>query len=252
MGRVPFPPVNFSTLSHERLLRVGLAIGALAGVLLALAGLSDLAEGRPRDGGDQLLVLGPTDVVALIGAIAAVLVITTIVAPFPWARLVGIVVTTAVATTAGFEGIRARIAEDFVADERTTLLAGGILVVAAFWTAVAGIAVSLLAMRQIAQDRTEEPDEVLDEIPMRPDGRPLRSSLKASLGFTLGLIGVLAPVLSAVAVALSLGALGDIRAFKGRLGGRGMAIAGVVLGITGLSLLIAVLGVGALVLTPQA
>jgi hypothetical protein len=74
--------------------------------------------------------------------------------------------------------------------------------------------------------------------------------MKGTLGVALGIAGVIAPVFSGVATALSLGALGDIRSHDGRMGGRGTALTGVVLGIVGLSLLIAVLGFGGLFLKP--
>lgn len=239
-------------LSHERLLRAGLALGALGAALVALSGLADLSEGAARRGGGTA-TLAVESVMPVIGASALLLLISTIVVAFPWARLVGVFVTTAVAFVAGIEGLRGRTADVFAPDERTALLGGGLMLVGAFWIALTGVAVALVAMRQIVQSGPPAPDgdSAPDAGEAPPDGRPPRTSGKAGLGLALGVGGVFAPVLSGLAVALSLTALGDIRAGDGRVGGRPLAIAGIVLGIVGLSLLVAFLGVGALVLTPR-
>jgi len=242
--------VTFSGLSHERLLRAAMALGALAALFVALAPLGKLTQGHSRDHEGLIVTLDVEQVVGIIGAVACVVVIAAIFAPWGWARFVGVLAMSAAATTSGIELVRGRISETFVADERTTLLGGGQLLTAAFWVAVVAIGLVLLALRQIAMARPQEPEERLEAMVMRPDGRPLRTSMKATLGVALGLGGIIAPVLAGVAAAVSVAALGDVRAHAGRLGGRGMAIAGIVLGTIGLSLMIAILGVGAIILTP--
>src|SRR5690606_33569820 len=132
----------------------------------------------------------------IIGAIACVVALAAIFAPWPWMRFVGVLAISAAATTSGIELVRGRISETFVADERTTLLGGGQLLTAGFWVAIAAIALVLVALRQIAMSRPEEPAERLEAMAMRPDGRPLRTSMKATLGVALGLGGIIAPVLA--------------------------------------------------------
>lgn len=243
--------MNLSDLAPDRLLRMGFGLGALAALLAALAGFAALAEGPDRTAPFvRVSRLDVEPVVAVICLIALAVIVVAAVVPREWVRPIGVLATTAVATSSGIEVVRGRIADAFAPDIRTTLQTGGIMLVVAFWLAIVAIAVQLLALRRLAQTRPLEPAEVLDQVPMRPDGRPLRTSMKGTLGVALGVAGVIAPVFSGVATALSLGALGDIRAYDGRMGGRGTAMTGVVLGIVGLSLLIAVLGFGGLFLKP--
>jgi hypothetical protein len=243
--------VNLSDIAPGRLLRIGFGLGALSALLAALAGLGALAEGPDRTAPVvRTARLDVEPLVVIISLVALAVIVLAAVVPRTWLWPIGVLATTAVATGSGIEVLRGRIADAFAPDIRTTLQAGGIMLAIAFWLAIAAIALQLLALRRFAQTRPVEPPEVLDQIPMRPDGRPLRTSMKGTLGVALGVAGVIAPVFSAVAVASSLGALGDIRAHDGRLGGRGTAMTGVVLGIIGLSLLIAVLGFGGLFLTP--
>lgn len=237
-------------LTGDRLLRASFALGAVAALLLVLAPLGELVEGRLRAHDDVTTTLSVEPVVAIIGAVALVLAVGAAFAPWSWVPYAGVLVVTAVSTTSGIEVVRGRISSTFVADERTTLQGGGIMLFVAFWLGIIAIGAALIALRQVALARPPAPPEVRDAMPLRTDGRPLRSSLRATLGAALGVCGVIAPVFSGVAAALSVTALGDVRAYGGRLGGRGVAIAGVVLGIIGLSLMIAILGVGALVLQP--
>jgi hypothetical protein len=243
--------VNISDISPDRLLRLGFGVGALAAVLAALAGFGALAEGPDRTAPFvRTARLDVEPVVAIIALVALAVILVAAFVPRTWLWPVGVLATTAVATSSGIEVVRGRIADAFAPDVSTSLQTGGVLLVIAFWVAIVAIALQLFALRRFAQERPVEPDEVLDQVPMRPDGRPLRTSMKGTLGVALGIAGVIAPVFSATAVALSLGALGDIRAYDGRMGGRGTAMTGVVLGIIGLSLLIAVLGFGGLFLKP--
>ena len=243
----------WSDLSRERLLRAGFALGALAAALAALAALFALAEGPARRAPvAQTARLDVEPVVGVLAALALVVIILAIAVPRAWMRPIGVLATTTVATSAGIEGVRARVADAFAPDIRTTLLAGGLMLLCAFWLAVIAVGVQLVALRQIAQARPPVSDEERDAVPVAPDGRPLRSAPQGAAGLALGVLGLMAPVFSGLAAALSIEALGRIDAHRGRLGGRGLAIAGMVLGIIGLSLLIAALGLGGLALEPRA
>lgn len=241
-------------LTGERLLRAAFVLGALAALLVALSPLGELTEGRMRAHEDITTTLSVEPTVAVIGAIVFVLAVGAAFAPAQWSWVppVGVLVITAAATTAGIELVRGRISETFVADRSTTLEGGGLMLTAGFWLAVLAIAGALVALRQIALALPPAPPEVREALQVRPDGRPMRSSLRATLGAALGVCGLLAPIFSGAAAALGVTALGDIRSKGGRLGGRGAAIGAIVLGIIGLSLMIAVLGVGNLVLQPGA
>ncbi len=52
----------------------------------------------------------------------------------------------------------------------------------------------------------------------------------------LGIVGMIIPVAAAPAIGLGLFAMDDVRVSGGRIGGRGLAVAGFVLGIVSLSL----------------
>ena len=73
----------------------------------------------------------------------------------------------------------------------------------------------------------------------------LQRARTAPFAAILGVVGVVVVVTSGLAIAYGTLALGDIRSSEERLGGRGMATTGVVLGILVLSLLAAIGGVGA-------
>jgi hypothetical protein len=243
--------VSFSDLRNERLLRAGFALGALAAVCAALAGAAALAESPARRAPvAQTARLEVEPIVSALALASLAIIVTAALSSRTWLRPLGVLATTTVATSAGIEVLRGRVADVFAPDIRTTLLAGGLLLSAAFWVAVVAVAVQLVALRQIAQSRPIEPEERLEQVTVAPDGRPLRSPIQGTAGLALGILGLLAPVMSGLAAALSISALGEIRAYDGRLGGRGAAMAGLVLGIAGLSLLIALLGIGQLTFTP--
>lgn len=243
--------VSHAGPTQERLLRLGHALGAIAAALATASVLFDLAEGPARRAPvAETARLGVESIVAGLGGAALALIVAAIAIRRGWLRPVAVLATTTVATSSGIEVVRGRVADVFAPDVRTTLLAGGVMLLCAFWLAVVAVAVQLVALRQIAQARPVKPDEELEAVEVAPSGRPLRSSPQGAAGLALGVLGLLAPVFAGLAAALSIGALGEIRAHDGRLGGRAPALAGTVLGIVGLSLLIAALGLGGLVLRP--
>ena len=85
----------------------------------------------------------------------------------------------------------------------------------------AGTALALIGLRRPAKG----PDPSLDP----KDG-------KAVASLVLGIVGVVLPFVSAPAIGLGLFAMDDVRVTGGRIGGRGLAVAGFVLGIVSLSL----------------
>jgi hypothetical protein len=89
--------------------------------------------------------------------------------------------------------------------------------------------VLLLAGTGIALTGFRRP--VAEETPSlaRPEGRAVTALL-------LGIVGVPIPILAAPAVGVAVMAMDDARASGGRVGGRGLAVAGLVLGIASLTL----------------
>jgi hypothetical protein len=126
-----------------------------------------------------------------------------------------------------------------------------------FWVGLAGVIVTLVGIRRLAMQASAPSSgaEVAAEEPQVVDetGAPARrqTSGKATVALVLGIAGFITVFASSLAVAFGTLALGDIRASRGSLGGRGVAIAGLVLGFIGLSLLIALVGSGMLSATPS-
>jgi hypothetical protein len=215
--------------------RGGLALAGLAGILIALSPLSDIVEGPAAApiGGVQTAGAGAS--VAVIAGIGAAVILAAAALRLLWLHLLSLVLATGLALVAAFLVISARTSDDFAEGADLTMSAGGLLLVAGFWGALIGVAVALLGVRLVAQ--------AAPPVTLAP-GRVQRART-APLAAILGLVGVVVVVTAGVAVAYGTLALGDIRSSGERLGGRGMATAGVVLGSLVLSLLAAVGGVGA-------
>lgn len=238
--------------STNAFVRAGLAIGAAAAVLVALAPTGDLASGPGRDAADRTASIDLEPAVGLLGAAVAVLLVAAAVVPWLWAHLAGVALCTIVAATSGLIVLTGRTSDDFVADSDISLENGGRLLVLAFWVGLVAVIVTLVGFRRVAIAASDAPP---------PDGEPVagqeaeeaapRSSGKATVALVLGIAGFITVFASALAIAFGTLALGDIRASRGALGGRGIAIAGLVLGFLALSLLVALVGSGMLTASPS-
>ena len=237
--------------STNALVRAGLAVGAAAAVLIAVAPTGDLASGPGRAAADRTATIDLEPAVGLLGAAAAVLLIAAAVAPWLWAHLAGVALCTIVAATSGLIVLTGRTSDDFAADSDISLENGGVLLVLAFWVGLVAVIVTLVGFRRVAIAASDAPpadgepaagDEAEEAAP--------RSSGKATLALVLGIVGFITVFASALAIAFGTLALGDIRASRGTLGGRGIAIAGLVLGFVALSLLVALVGSGMLTASP--
>jgi hypothetical protein len=241
-------------------IRAGLALGAAAGVLAAIAPRWDLVEGPSRDAPGVTKVIEPDRFVGGFGVLIVILLVAAVFVPRLWLWLAGLGVTTGLAGACGLVVSSGRTSSDLAADADVSLLAGGRLLTMAFWVAMVAVAVMLVGFRKMAlAPRPAEEGVVADaedeeDAPApTPSGRARRKpgSGKASLAFALGIGGFMIVIGSSLAVALGTLSLGDIRASGGVLPGRGLAIAAVVLGLVALSLLVALVGVGTLAATPS-
>lgn len=215
--------------------RGGLALAGLAGILVALSPLSDIVDGPASDpaGTTHTAVAGTS--VAIIAAIAAVVVLAASALRLLWLHMLSLVLGNGVALMAALLVISARTSDDFDDGADLTMRGGGLLLVAGFWLALAGVAVGLLGVRLVAQ---AAPPVTMAQ------GR-IQRARTAPMAAILGVVGVVVVVTAALAIAYGTLALGDIRSSGERLTGRGMATAGVLLGALVLSLLAAIGGVGA-------
>ena len=203
-------------------------------------------------------VIEPAGAVGAFGVLVAVVLGAAVFAPRLWAWLAGLGLATALAGACGLVVITARTSADFAPHADVHLLGGGRLLTLAFWVAMVAVAVTLVGFRQLAlaprpQEEVAIPDEEIeDPAPgTRTRTRTKFGSRRASFAFAFGVVGFIIVIGSSLAVALGALALGDIRASGGALPGRGLAIAGLVLGLVALCLLVALVGVGTLAATPS-
>lgn len=219
-------------------IRGGLALGALAAALLAIAPSRDLVAGAAADPARGVYVaqVGPS--LSAVGVVMVVVILAAIALRLLWLHLVALVVTTAVALTASLLVISARISDNIAGDAGVSLRGGGWLLVAAFWIALAGVAVTLVGVRMVAMGGPS---------PKMAGTGPQQRARTAPTAAIFGLLGVAIVITSSLGAAFGILALGDIRASAERLTGRPMALTGIIAGTLVLSLLAAIGGIGMLV-----
>lgn len=219
-------------------IRGGLALGALAAALLAIAPALDLVAGAAAAPARGLYVaqVGPS--LSAVGVVMVVVILAAVALRLLWLHLVALVVTNAAALTASFLVISARISDNIAGDAAVSLRGGGWLLVAAFWIALAGVTVTLVGVRMVAMG---------GPTPKMARTGPQQRARTAPTAAIFGLLGVAIVITSALGVAFGILALGDIRASAERLTGRPMALTGIIAGTLVLSLLAAIGGIGMLV-----
>jgi len=194
--------------------RAGFLIAAIGGVLMAITAGSKAVD---QEGFITIEVAGGW----WLGVVAAVLCIAAAAAPWPWARIAGVIVSTAFALLVSFALIGFRSSEDLVPGVDVTLGPAGYLMLFSSILLFAGTAVALFRFRVPARG----PD------PSRSPGPG-----KSVIALVLGIVGLLIPIAAAPAVGVGLFALDDDIVTEGRTGGRGKAKAGIILGAVSLTL----------------
>jgi hypothetical protein len=239
-------PAHYRSVSLQ--VRVGVALGAIAAVLVAIAPTWGLVEGPARGAPSTTAAVGLDASVGVFGIVTAVLILGSAAAPQLWAHLTGLGVSTLVLSSAGLLVRNGRRSEDFEVDADLSLLGGGVVLVVAFWAALAAVIVALVGFRRVAMT-TPAPEQPLQEEPAGP-GRA-RTSSKAATALVISAAGFFtAGVGSSIGIALGALTLGEIRASGGRVAGRGVATAALVVGMIILSLIVAFGGVEMLSATP--
>ncbi len=194
--------------------RAGFGVAAVGGVLVAAtAGSTAVTQGDLSG----IEVAGGS----WLGVSAAVLCVAAAAAPWAWSRIAGVGASGFFAIIVAFAVIGFRTSDDFIPGVGVSLGAAGWLMVIGVVLLFAGTVVSLVFLRVPAAG---------------PDPSAAPGEGKGVAALVVGIVGVLLPFLAAPAIGLALFAMDDVRAGDGRVGGRGPAVAGLVLGIVSLSL----------------
>ncbi len=217
----PTPTVEFRGTMTDRLCQAGLGAGALAAVLLIIAGLGNDRTVVSQSFGGVPIVLTSASLITLGAIIAAALLVCALL-PYVAARYVGI----------GLLGLAAAIYGSIVvfarADERFTIGREYEFGPAGRWLAVAyGITCVAIVMSLIGSPRVGRPAQ------LTTNGDPATGTSGYSItGFVLSLCAIVTAALTAtLGVAFSIAGMEDHTRSSGARGGRGLAIAGLVVGI---------------------
>ena len=202
------------------LTRVGIGIAAVSGVVAtsALGRVFVSQEPGPfADGADLVIDVEPG---VWIAAFAAVVLAVAAALPMPWARLTGVGVAGALAITLGLSVLTTRLSDRFdTGGPDVELGAGGWILVAATVVGFIGMVVSLVGVAWIAR------------------GRPLPSGSGAGVAsLVLAIVGVLLPMVQAIAIAFGLLGTGGMRGGAPSSQARGLALAGFIVGVAGAAL----------------
>lgn len=224
----PPPPPAVRDYPPTSLGRAGFAVAAIGGVLAAATSGATAVE---QEGVATISVADGS----WLGVAAAALCVAAAVAPWAWARIAGLGVAVLFGVLLAFALIGFRTSDDLVPGEEVSLAAGGWLLLAGSLLLLGGGALALWGLRRPATG---------------PDAARAPREGKGVAALVLGIVGLLIPVTAAPAAGLGLLALDDDRVSGGRVGGRRMGVAGLVLGIVALSLWTLGLTLGMLLAQP--
>jgi hypothetical protein len=206
--------------------RAGIGVCALGCIVGLFSVGSTLAEGRERFGFDETTLDVPPGIIAL-GIIGFVLLVVAAALPYAWANIAGIGLGAAWASFWGLALLGGRSSNTFAENTTPSIGTGGAILLVASIICLLGVALALVGLRS-----SPRPD------PSTFEGSEGRTSGKAVAALVLGIVAI--PVYGTVlgALAITFATLGwlDIRDSDGRLGGKGLAIAGLVCGIVALVL----------------
>lgn len=208
--------------------RAGFAVAAAGGLLAAATTGRTAVE---QEGVGTISVAGG----AWLGLVAAAVCVAAAIAPWTWSRLAGLGIAVLFGVMLAFALIGFRTSDELVPGVEVTLAAGGWLLLAGSLLLLGGASLALCGLRRPAA---------------APDPSRAPREGKGVVALVLGIVGLLIPVTAAPAAGLGLLALDDDRVSGGRVGGRRMAVAGLVLGIVALSLWTLGLTLGMLLAQP--
>jgi len=232
-------------LLRQPLLTAGFGLGVISALVAMFAPGGVIATG-PGSGfatGDVSVDLPAGVVVVFI--IAVVLLAVALSVPQLWAKIAGLGLLCVLATTEALMVIIARSSTDFEAEADLALGRAGAILAIAFGIAVVGLVLALVGSRGLATP---------PRVPLDEEGNALtgpQTSGHATAALVLGICAVLAIPAAALAVGFANLAMGQIGMSNGHRTGRGMAVAGLVLGIVWLSLWGLFMTIGIFVASPS-
>jgi hypothetical protein len=225
------------TLRRQPFTTAGLLIGIASAFLACFAAGRDMVSGPAADveAGTAVVDL-PTGVIVVF-LIGAVLLGGALAIPATWARIVGTALLTALASTYALIVVIARTSDDFREEADLSLEGGGIVLAGAFGVCLVGLVLALIGSRELVR-------------PVDPERLRPGTSGSATASLVLGIAGLFATIAASLAIVFSVLAVGEINGSGSVRTGRGIAIAGLVLGIVWLTLWALFLIAGIFVATP--
>jgi len=207
----------FNSAHHDRLCRIGLWLGVLSAALCITAGFGDRIVAEQGTKTEDL----PAGAFIGVGVTFAVLFGLAVFLQYAWSRITGIGLLGAAAFAYGVMVTVARASDLFVVGPDIKVGSAGLMLVLAFAAACAGLTFALVGAPRIGRPARRGPDGQV--IP----GQSGYAVTSLVLSLCALAVGFTAPL----GIAFAVAAFDDNTRSGGARGGRGMAVAGLVVGI---------------------
>lgn len=213
------PPTTapFNSPHHDRLCRAGLWLGVLSGVLCLVAGFGDRVVAEQ----DLVKVVLAQGALIGVGAVMIVLIGCAVFLPFAWARITGIGVLGVAAFVYAVLVTVGRADTTLQVGPAITLGPAGLMLLLAFLAATTGLVLALVGAPRIGRPAERN---AAGEARQTTSGYAVTS-------LVLSLCGLLVAFTAPLGIAFAVAAFDDDARSGGNRAGRGMAIAGLVVGI---------------------
>jgi hypothetical protein len=211
------PQPTFRSYPQDRMCRGGLWLGALGAALCIFPGFGSESV---ADQGSTSIVFDKA-VYLVTGGIFFVLLVLAATLPHAWARLSGIGVLGAAPFAYGVIVTAARIDPKFEVGPPITLGSSGIMLTVAYVVTCLGLVLALVGAPRIG--RPAVLDKLLEPVHT--------TSSYAITSMVLSICGFVVLFTAPLGIAFAVAAFHDHERSNGYRGGRGMAIAGLVIGI---------------------
>ncbi len=208
---------TFRSYPQDRMCRAGMWLGVLGAALCVFPGFGN----EPVAEQDAASIAFDSAVFVTVGGIFFVALVFAAILPHAWARLTGIGVLGVAAFSYAFIVTVARTDTDFEIGPTITLGASGIMLTVAYVVTCIGLVLALVGAPRMG--RPAVMNRLLE---------PVRTtSGYAITSMVLSLCGLVVLFTAPLGIAFAVAAFHDNERSQGYRGGRGMAIAGLVIGI---------------------